>query len=240
MKASVSKIDTFSTVDGPGIRTTIFFNGCKLRCKFCHNPETWQKKEENITLDELFQKILRSKPYFQKNGGVTLSGGEPLLHHKFLIELCKKLKKENIHIVLDTAGIGNGNYEELLSFVDLVILDIKGVTPFEFENITQRNCFKDAEEFISQLNKSGKNVWVRQVIVPNVNDNLAYITSLAKYIQRINHIEKIELLPFHTMAFEKYEELKIDNAYQNVEAMDRLKCGELEEELKRLIKIEYY
>ena len=114
MKASIDSIETMGLVDGPGIRVVIFFKGCKLRCKFCHNPETWVKGEENMSVDEVYNKIMRCEPYFRNNGGVTFSGGEPLLHSEFIIELSKKLKENNIHIALDTAGVGNGNYEELL------------------------------------------------------------------------------------------------------------------------------
>ena len=152
MKASISKIESFSTVDGPGIRTTIFFNGCNLRCKFCHNPETWIKNEDNYTEDELYNKIIRNKPYFQNNGGVTFSGGEPLLHLEFLEEICKKLKKENIHITLDTAGNGNGNYDKLLKYIDLIILDIKHINTEGFNNITQTNNIENVENFIQFKN----------------------------------------------------------------------------------------
>ena len=104
MKGSVDLIETFGLVDGPGIRTVVFLNGCMLRCKFCHNPETWHKGELNYSSDDIVNKVLRSKPYFKNNGGVTFSGGEPLLQYDFLVECCKKLKNENIHIAIDTAG----------------------------------------------------------------------------------------------------------------------------------------
>ena len=228
MNASVSKIESFSTIDGPGIRTVIFLNGCNLRCKFCHNPETWIKKEENYSEEELLNKILRNKPYFKNNGGITFSGGEPLLQYDFLINFCKKLKKENIHIALDTAGIGNKNYRELLEIVNLIILDIKSITKEGFIDITQTDHINTAENFIKELNNSKKDVWIRQVVVPGVNDTKEYMLNLAKYIKtNIKNVKKIELLPFHTMAFEKYENLKIKNLYKNKSAMDKEKCGEL-------------
>lgn len=233
MKASISKIETFSTVDGPGIRTTIFLNGCSLRCKFCHNPETWLKKEENKTTEEIIKGIERSKPYFKNNGGVTFSGGEPLLHQEFLIDICKRLKEENIHIALDTAGVGKGNYKELLKYVDLVLLDIKGITKEGFQNITGKDQIEKVEDFIKQLNESKKEVWIRQVIIPGVNDNLEYMDQLLEYLKKIQNIKKIELLPFHTMAFEKYEKENIPNPYKNIEAMDKAKCQELENYLNK-------
>ena len=234
MKAYISKIESFSTIDGPGIRTVLFFEGCKLRCKFCHNPETWSKKESNYTIDSLLKIIKKNKPYFQNNGGITLSGGEPLLQDKFIIELCKKLKKEKIHIALDTAGIGNGEYEELLQYIDLVILDIKSVNQEDFISITQSNKFQEFENFLEQLNKSNKEVWIRQVIIPEENDNLEYIKKLSKYIRKIKNIKKIEFLPFHTLAFSKYKELKINNPYIFKSAMDKKKCQYLEKELLKL------
>lgn len=230
MKASINKIETMGLVDGPGIRTVIFFEGCNLRCKFCHNPETWNKKEDNYTIKELKKKIIRYKPYFGNNGGVTFSGGEPLLHIPFLIELCKELKKENIHIAIDTAGIGNGNYQELLSLVDLILLDIKSITEEGFQDITQVNQFQEFKDFIKVLNESNKEVWIRQVIIPEVNDNKKYLDDLAIFIKNnIKNVTKIEFLPFHTLGFQKYEKLKIKNPYLEKKAMDKIKCSELEE-----------
>jgi pyruvate formate lyase activating enzyme len=237
MNASIYKIETLGLADGPGIRTVIFFQECKLRCKFCHNPESWTKKENNYSIEEIEKKILRSKPYFQNNGGVTFSGGEPLLHKTFLIELCKRLKEEKIHIALDTAGIGDGNYKELLNLVDLVLLDIKSINKDGFVDITQVDKYNEFLNFINQLNESGKDVWIRQVIIPNINDNTKYIDNLIEFINNnINNVKKIELLPFHTMAFSKYKDLKIINPYEKVEAMDKEKCKELEDYLNNKIK----
>lgn len=229
MKAYINKIETMGLSDGPGIRTVIFFQGCKLRCKFCHNPESWDPKEGNYSVDELFDRIMRNKPYFGNNGGVTFSGGEPLLHKDFLIELCKKLKKENIHIAIDTAGIGNGDYKELLNLVDLVLLDIKAINKEDFINITNTDNFDKYLEFINELNKSNKEVWIRQVIIPNINDNYEYIKLLKEFVNNnIKNVSKIELLPFHTMAFSKYNDLGIKNPYIDIPAMDKEKCNELE------------
>lgn len=229
MNATINKIETLGLSDGPGIRTVIFFQECNLRCKFCHNPETWVKKNDNYSIDELEQKILRCKPYFQNNGGVTFSGGEPLLHKEFLEKLCKKLKNNNIHIALDTAGVGKGNYKNLLELIDLVILDIKAITKDDFKSITQTDKFDNFLEFINELNNSNKDVWIRQVIIPDVNDNKEYIDKMINFIQNnIKNVKKIELLPFHTMAFSKYEDLNIQNPYKNKEAMDKQKCQELE------------
>ena len=133
---SVDSIETLGLLDGPGIRTVVFLNGCKLRCKFCHNPEMFTKKENNYTPEKLVKKILRNKPYFKNGGGVTFSGGEPLLQSDFIIECAKLLKKENINVALDTAGVGNGDYKELLKYIDLVLLDIKHTDKNGYKKIT--------------------------------------------------------------------------------------------------------
>ena len=224
---SVKKIETLGLVDGPGIRTVVFLSGCKLRCKYCHNPEMWNLQNPNYTEEELANKIIKNKPYFDKsNGGVTFSGGEPLLQSKFIIEVCKLLKKENIHIALDTAGVGNGNYEEILSYIDLVLLDIKHVTKEGYKDLTGADI-DEFNNFVEVLNKSNKKVWIRQVIVPGLMDNDKYLEGLKNQLNKINNIEKIEFLPYHTLGKEKYKELGIDYPYSHLESMDSQKCQEL-------------
>ena len=228
MRASVDSIETFGLVDGPGIRTVIFLNKCNLRCKFCHNPETWVMKNENYTSEEIIDRVLRNKPYYKNNGGVTFSGGEPLLQYEFLLETCKKLKQENIHIAIDTAGIGNGDYQELLQTIDLVLLDIKHITKEGYIDITQTDNIDKFNDFVEQLNKTNVEVWIRQVIIPDVNDNIEYMNTLATYIKtNIKNVTKIEFLPFHTLGNEKYEKLGIKNPYKDKKDMDKDKCNEL-------------
>ena len=235
MKASIDSIESFGLVDGPGIRTVIFFNGCKLRCKYCHNPEMWNKKEENYSVDDIVNKVKRFKPYYRDNGGVTYSGGEPLLHVDFLIELSKRLKEENINIALDTAGCGVGKYDELLKYIDLIILDIKHVEPSSFKNLTG---FEKTEslKFIDSLNRSNKKVWIRQVIIPDVNDNYEYIDKLHEFLKNIKNIEKVEFLPYHKLGSEKYIALNIFNPYKDKREMDKKKCDELYNYFENLIK----
>ena len=235
MKASIDSIESFGLVDGPGIRTVIFFNGCKLRCKYCHNPEMWNKKEENYSVDDIVNKVKRFKPYYRDNGGVTYSGGEPLLHVDFLIELSKRLKEENINIALDTAGCGVGKYDELLKYIGLIILDIKHVEPSSFKNLTG---FEKTEslKFIDSLNRSNKKVWIRQVIIPDVNDNYEYIDKLHEFLKNIKNIEKVEFLPYHKLGSEKYIALNIFNPYKDKREMDKEKCDELYNYFENLIK----
>ena len=228
MKASIDSIETFGLVDGPGIRTVIFLNKCNLRCKFCHNPETWVMKNENYTSEQIIDRVLRNKPYYKNNGGVTFSGGEPLLQYEFLLETCKKLKQENIHIAIDTAGVGNGDYQELLQTIDLVLLDIKHITKEGYIDITQTDNIDKFNDFVEQLNKTNVEVWIRQVIIPDVNDNIEYMNALATYIKtNIKNVTKIEFLPFHTLGNEKYEKLGIKNPYKDKKNMDKDKCNEL-------------
>lgn len=226
MKTSIDSIETLGLVDGPGIRVVIFFNGCKLRCKYCHNPEMFAKKEDNYDINTVYNKILRCKPYFKNTGGVTFSGGEPLLNDKFIIELSKKLKNENINIAIDTAGVGKGSYEEILKYIDLVILDIKHTNPKSYKELTGQEI-THIENFIQQLNKQNKKVWIRQVIVPGLTDNKEYIDSLVNYLKKIKNIERVDFLPFHRLGREKYISLNIPYPYENKPDMDKEKCNEL-------------
>lgn len=236
MKAAVDSIESFGLVDGPGIRTVVFLSGCKLRCKYCHNPEMWLKGKENITSSELVQKIIHNRPYFKRNnGGVTFSGGEPLLQIDFLLEVCPMLKKEGIHIVLDTAGVGIGKYDELLPYIDLVLLDIKHITEEGYLDLTGQSM-DEFYKFVNSVNKNNSKVWIRQVIIPDVNDNKEYVEGLSNFLKQINHIEKIEFLPYHKMGDEKYQKLGIYNPYQEKEAMDKEKCEELYNYLMKILK----
>lgn len=235
---TVNSIESMGLVDGPGIRTVVFLEGCKLRCLYCHNPEMWVKGKENYTPEELVKKILRNKPYYGKNGGVTFSGGEPLLQYEFLVETCKLLKKENINIALDTAGVGLGNYKEILSLVDLVIFDVKYTDNLGYKKITGQNI-NESENFIKYLNESNKDVWIRQVAVPGLMDSEEYINSLVDYLKKIKNIKKIEFLPFHHLGFEKYEKLNYLNPLENTPEMNNDECQKLYEKFMKIYKQSY-
>ena len=226
IKGSVNSIETFGLVDGPGIRTVVFLNGCKLRCKYCHNPEMWTMGEFNYTPSELASRILRNKNYFRDNGGVTFSGGEPLLQSKFIIEVCKLLKKEGIHIAIDTAGVGNGDYEEILSYVDLVLFDIKYTDKEGYKDLTGHDI-DDSLVFINSLNKSKARVWIRQVIVPGLMDNDKYLDSLVNFIKKINNVDRVDFLPYHKLGSDKYITLGIEYPYKNLNEMDKNECDML-------------
>lgn len=230
----INKIETMGLVDGPGIRTVVFMQGCALRCLFCHNPETWElKKGEEYTPLALVNKIKRYKNYYGEDGGVTFSGGEPLLQSEFLIETCKLLKKGNINICLDTSGVGT-NISEVLDLVDLVIFDVKAIDDSGYNKMTGLRINKSLE-FLDLCQKKNKKIWIRQVIVPGINDTEEYILKLAEFLKNIKNIEKVELLPYHTMGVSKYKELNIKYPLENVESMDKIKCNELEKLLKENI-----
>ena len=227
MDGYLDSIETMSTKDGPGIRSVIFMQGCKLRCLFCHNPETWSNKYNlEISADELLKRILKFKNYYGNNGGVTFSGGEPLLQPKFLIEILKKLKDFGIHTCLDTAGCGIGYYEEVLKYVDLVILDIKATNSEKYFELTG-NKMDEYNKFLEVCKKLNKKLWLRQVIVPGINDTLEYINELKEYIKNIPNVEKVELLPYTTLGIKKYQELGIKYKLENVPSMDNKKIMEL-------------
>lgn len=234
VKGSVNTIESCGMVDGPGIRYVVFLNGCKLRCRYCHNPEMWNVKDENMTPDELVDKIRKCKPYLKNNGGVTFSGGEPLLQVDFLIEVCKLLKGEKISVALDTAGVGIGKYEELLQYVDLIILDIKHTEKDKYKYLTGQ-CIDESLKFINIANSMNKKFWIRQVIIPGFTDTNEYLESLIKQIKGINNVEKVEFLSYHKLGTEKYEQLKIENPYKNQIEMDKNRCNELYDDfIKRL------
>lgn len=224
----IDSVETMGLVDGPGIRFVVFLKGCKLRCVFCHNPETWTMKDAlQITSEELLRKILKYKNYY-KDGGVTFSGGEPLLQPDFLIDILKKCKMVNLHTALDTSGVGIGKYEEILKYTDLVILDIKAIDNEGFVNMTGYNI-DEFNNFLDICQKLNKKLWLRQVIVPGINDTEEYILKLKEFIKNIKNVEKIELLPYHLYGVDKYEKLGIEYKLKDTKAMDIDKCNELYE-----------
>lgn len=227
MKGSIDSIETFGLVDGPGIRTVVFLTGCKLRCKYCHNPEMWTLGKMNFTPEELVAKLIRNKPYWKRNhGGVTFSGGEPLLQSKFLIETCKLLKQEQVHIALDTAGVGNGDYEEILPYIDLIIFDVKQITEEGYFDLTGQSM-EESLRFIEVANHLHKKFWIRQVIVPGIMDRETYMEQLVQFLTKIKNIERVDFLPYHKLGSEKYEKLGIENPYREMVAMDQKRTDAL-------------
>ncbi len=231
----IHSIETMGLVDGPGIRVVVFMQGCPLRCLFCHNPETWNKKSNNkMTSKEIVDEVRKYRPYIEKDGGVTFSGGEPLLQTEYLLEMLKMCKDAGLHTCIDTSGTGyNKEYlDEVLKYTDLVILDIKAIDDIGYKEMTGKEMI-EFNYFVEILNKSNNKVWIRQVIIPNINDNEEYILKLKKYIKKIKNIEKKELLPYHSMGIEKYKKLKLKYRLIDTLDMDKEKCKKLEELLNK-------
>lgn len=209
---NIHSFETMGTVDGPGIRFVIFMQGCPLQCKFCHNRDTWQPGiGKNYTVDEIVKKVLRSKPYFETtHGGVTVSGGEPLLQTPFLIELFKKLKKYNIHTVLDSAGSIpiNNSIKELLSYTDLVLLDIKHIDSKKCIDLTGMSN-ENTLNFAKYLNDNNIPMWINQVIVPGITDDSEDLKHEKEFLNKFSNIEKIQFLPYHSLGKYKWEELNL-------------------------------
>ena len=228
-KGLINSIETLGTLDGPGIRFVVFLQGCKLRCLYCHNPETWNLNSADaveISPQELVEKVEKYKNYFGKDGGVTFSGGEPLLQPEFLLECLRLCKEKNIHTCLDTAGFGFGEYDEILKYTDLVILDIKAVEETEYTHITGQKM-KKFFEFLNAVQKHNKKLWLRQVIVPNINDDKDHILKLKHLASKIKNVEKVELLPYKTIGVHKYKTLKLPYRLDGIEELSQEKLNQL-------------
>ena len=222
--AYIHSILTGATVDGPGVRYVIFFQMCPLRCKYCHNPDTWAKNSLGIkTLESVLADILKYKSFFNfSGGGVTASGGEPLLQAEFCAELFKKLKENSIHTALDTCGCVeiDNNVISTIDYTDLVLLDIKHTDTTAHKDLTGKDN-EAAKEFLKYLYKRNKKVWIRQVIVPGYTAEVKYIEGLIDYLKDYRSIiEKAELLPYHKMGQKKWEKLGLKYPL-NVEPPDR-------------------
>ena len=205
----IHSIETCGTVDGPGIRFVIFMQGCPLRCKYCHNPDTWKLGDgTEKTVDEIFDEIKKYKSYMNfSGGGVTITGGEPLLQATFAKELFIRCKEEGIHTAIDTSGyLFNDTIKEVLTYTDLVLLDIKCYDSKQYKYITGAQL-EPTIEFINYLGEINKPVWIRYVLVPNLSDNKKHIEALSIFLSKFNNIQRIELLPFHKMGEYKWEEL---------------------------------
>lgn len=226
MKGYIESIETMGLVDGPGIRMVLFMKGCRLRCLFCHNPETWTMNGAlEITSDEVIEKLKNNMSYY-KNGGITFSGGEPLIQTDFLIDCLKKCKDIGIHTALDTSGVGGKNIKEVLKYTDLVLLDIKDYTAEGYKKMTGIEM-DEFNKFIEILKESQNKIWIRQVIVPGINDSEKYILGLKEYLKQFNNIEKIELLPYHLYGVEKYKKLGLTYPLEGVEPMNKDRLNEL-------------
>lgn len=219
MVGRISSFQTLGTLDGPGVRFVIFMQGCPLRCVYCHNPETWDiKGGDEYSAQEVFEKIIKYKSYI-KNGGVTVSGGEPLLQIDFITELFKLLKNVGIHTAIDTSGIGIGDnkkIEELFKYTDLAICDLKFTNKEDYIKYTGGKLV-DVQKFLDLTLENNIPIYIRQVIVPGLNDSQESINRLKEIVSKYTNMIKLELLPFRKLCLEKYENMGIDFPLANIE-----------------------
>ena len=221
MLGKIHSIETFGTVDGPGIRFVLFLKGCPLRCLYCHNPDTWTMKNAmELDENEIISRVLKYKNYY-KNGGLTISGGEPLVQIDFLIELCKLAKKNNIHTCIDTSGCtfnidDTSKFDELIKHVDLFLVDIKHIDEDKCIKLTGRSNINTLN-FLTYLDKNLKKVWIRQVLLPGFTSDEEDLVKTRKFIESLTNVEKIEVLPYHTMGEVKYQNLNIDYPLKGIQ-----------------------
>ena len=216
-------IESFALVDGPGVRSVLFLQGCPLRCLFCHNPDTFIFSKNNpITPLDAFNKLIKYKPYWQDNGGITISGGEPLSQIDFLLEFSKICKKNNISLVIDTAGYPFNRkepyfskFKELLMNVDLFLLDIKTLDRDEHIKLTGKDNDSILDLF-SYLNEINFPIWIRRVLVPTINDSEKELYKEKDFISNLKNVKKVEVLPYHTLGIFKYEKLGIEYKLKDI------------------------
>lgn len=229
MLGRINKLETFGSVDGPGVRFVVFVQGCPMRCQFCHNPETWDFKGDkagayDISAQDLLKKALRYQSYWGKDGGITVSGGEPLAQIDFLIEFFEATKAAGVHTCIDTSGVNFvrnepyfGKFKRLMDATDLLLVDIKNIDPTEHKKLTGHDN-KNILDMFRYLDEIQKPIWIRHVLVPGMSDNDELLIKTREFIDTLHNVEKIEVLPYHALALAKYQELGIDYVLKDVKS----------------------
>ena len=240
MIGHIHSTESFGAADGPGVRFIVFMQGCHMRCRYCHNPDTWKMDGgDEVTADEILKRALRFKPYWGKDGGITISGGEPLLQIDFVIELFKKAKELGINTCIDTAGNPFtkeepffSKFEELMKYTDLLLLDLKEINPARHKDLTgfDNSNIIEMAKYLSEINKP---VWIRHVLVPEHSDFDEDLDALGDFIDTLSNVDRVEILPYHTLGKFKWENLgtpytlesisppsaeRIENAKQRIHA----------------------
>ena len=216
MIGHIHSTESFGAADGPGVRFIVFMQGCHMRCRYCHNPDTWKMDGgDEVTADEILKRALRFKPYWGKDGGITISGGEPLLQIDFVIELFKKAKELGINTCIDTAGNPFtkeepffSKFEELMKYTDLLLLDLKEINPARHKDLTgfDNSNIIEMAKYLSEINKP---VWIRHVLVPEHSDFDEDLDALGDFIDTLSNVDRVEILPYHTLGKFKWENLGI-------------------------------
>ena len=215
-KGRISATESFGSVDGPGIRFIVFVQGCRYRCQYCHNPETWEREGGyEATAEEIFRQAWRYRPYWKQTGGITVSGGEPLLQLAFVTELFRLAKAKGVNTVIDTAGEPFtydepffSAFEELLPLTDLFLLDLKQIDDVKHRALTGVSN-ESALALPQFLSERGKRMWIRHVLVPGWTTGEDDLSRLSDFIASLKAVDRVEVLPYHAMALHKYEELRL-------------------------------
>lgn len=230
MQGRIHSFESFGTVDGPGIRYVVFFQGCPMRCLYCHNPDTWDVHGGTLVeSDQIISNILRNQSFY-RTGGLTASGGEPMLQLPFLTELFSKAKEHGIHTCLDTSGIlfsASKKVVDLLEVTDLVMLDIKHLNCTEHEKLTGHSN-EAVLAFVSYLEQMKKPFWVRHVVVPGITDQQQSLVALGQYLKSLSYLEKLEVLPYHSMGEVKYNQLGLDYPLKGTPQLTKQQAAECE------------
>lgn len=223
MIGHIHSTESFGAADGPGVRFIVFMQGCHMRCRYCHNPDTWKMDGgDEVTADEILKRALRFKPYWGKNGGITISGGEPLLQIDFVIELFKKAKELGINTCIDTAGNPFtkeepffSKFEELMKYTDLLLLDLKEINPTRHKDLTgfDNSNIIEMAKYLSEINKP---VWIRHVLVPEHSDFDEDLDALGDFIDTLSNVDRVEILPYHTLGKFKWENLGIPYTLESI------------------------
>ena len=237
MQGRIHSLESFGTVDGPGVRFVVFVQGCPMRCAYCHNPDTWEMNGGTLMEPEYIIEQYERNISFYKGGGITVTGGEPLMQVDFLIDLFTLAKKKGIHTCIDSSGIAykpNGNPEwlakldKLMTLTDLVMLDIKHIDPEKHKELTSQPN-EGILAFAAYLNEKNVDMWIRHVIVPGLTDDDEYLYKLGYFIGQFKNLKALDALPYHTMGENKYEKLGMEYKLKGVPAMDKNKLLEKKE-----------
>ena len=224
----IHSIESFGSADGPGVRYLVFLQGCRMRCKYCHNPDTWASQGgEEQTPEDVLKKALRYKSYWGKDGGITVSGGEALLQIDFLIELFKLAKENGVHTTVDTSGnpfTRDGEFfekfQELMKYTDLFLLDIKHINTEQHKELTGHGN-ENILDLAKYLSEQKKDVWIRHVLVPGITDDEAQLKELHDFIEGLDNVKRVEVLPYHTLGVFKWEQLGIPYSLDGVRSPEK-------------------
>ena len=229
MQGRIHSLESFGTVDGPGTRFVVFVQGCPMRCAYCHNPDTWGMDGGTMMEpSEIIEQYEKNRPFYANGGGLTVTGGEPLMQPDFLIELFSLAKEKNIHTCIDSSGIAfhpqneafMAKMDKLMSITDLVMLDIKHIDPEKHKELTQQPN-ENILKFAAYLDDKHVDMWIRHVVVPGITDDDKYLFELGYFIGQFGNLKALDVLPYHTMGEKKYESLGMEYKLKGVPPMDQ-------------------